>query len=160
MNDGCGNVGGRSRGRLYGHLVSVDRAQSCGLRSRGKLKSARAAGKIDEGLSTVFKRCGQHKSTGSRSIWHRMDQIEAQPQGVSASKISGARCAGTGQERLLKEFIERGLIEPSDSKWASPAFIVLKKEKGEWRLFAHWLPAIRLGPPGQGNGGWWSSIKG
>ena len=36
--------------------------------------------------------------------------------------------------KLLAEFIERGWIEPSDSKWASPAFIVPKKEKGEWRL--------------------------
>ena len=35
---------------------------------------------------------------------------------------------------LLKEFIERGCIEPLDSQWASPAFIVPKKEKGEWRL--------------------------
>ena len=35
---------------------------------------------------------------------------------------------------LLAEFIERGWIEPSDSEWASPAFIVPKKEKGEWRL--------------------------
>ena len=37
-------------------------------------------------------------------------------------------------EKLLAEFIERGWIEPSDSEWASPAFIVPKKEKGEWRL--------------------------
>ena len=37
-------------------------------------------------------------------------------------------------KKLLKEFIERGWIEPSDSEWASPAFIVQKKEKGEWRL--------------------------
>ena len=36
--------------------------------------------------------------------------------------------------KLLAEFIERGWIEPSDSEWASPAFIVPKKEKGEWRL--------------------------
>ena len=36
--------------------------------------------------------------------------------------------------KLLAEFIERGRIEPSDSEWASPAFIVPKKEKGEWRL--------------------------
>ena len=28
----------------------------------------------------------------------------------------------------------RGWIEPSDSEWARPAFIVPKKEKGEWRL--------------------------
>ena len=37
-------------------------------------------------------------------------------------------------KKLLAEFIERGWIEPSDSEWASPAFIVRKKEKGEWRL--------------------------
>ena len=37
-------------------------------------------------------------------------------------------------KKLLAEFIEQGLIEPSDSEWASPAFIVPKKEKGEWRL--------------------------
>ena len=36
--------------------------------------------------------------------------------------------------KFLAEFIERGWIEPSDSEWASPAFIVPKKEKGEWRL--------------------------
>ena len=37
-------------------------------------------------------------------------------------------------KKLLAEFIERGWIEPSDSEWASPAFIVPKKEKREWRL--------------------------
>ena len=37
-------------------------------------------------------------------------------------------------KKLLAEFIERGWIEPSDSEWTSPAFIVPKKEKGEWRL--------------------------
>ena len=37
-------------------------------------------------------------------------------------------------KKLLMEFIERGWIEPSDSESASPAFIVAKKEKGEWRL--------------------------
>ena len=37
-------------------------------------------------------------------------------------------------KKLLAEFIERGWIEPSDSEWASPAFIVPKKEKGQWRL--------------------------
>ena len=36
-------------------------------------------------------------------------------------------------KKLLKEFIERGWIEPSDSEWASPAFFVPNKEKGEWR---------------------------
>ena len=37
-------------------------------------------------------------------------------------------------KKLLAEFIERGWIEPSDSESAIPAFIVPKKEKGEWRL--------------------------
>ena len=30
--------------------------------------------------------------------------------------------------------IERGWIEPSDSEWASPTFVVRKREKAEWRL--------------------------
>ena len=38
------------------------------------------------------------------------------------------------KKKLLAEFIERGWIEPSNSEWASPAVIVPKKEKGEWRL--------------------------
>ena len=37
-------------------------------------------------------------------------------------------------KKLFAEFIERGWIEFSDSEWASPAFIVPQKEKGEWRL--------------------------
>ena len=37
-------------------------------------------------------------------------------------------------KKLLMEFGGRGWIEPSDSEWANPAFIVPKKEKGEWRL--------------------------
>ena len=37
-------------------------------------------------------------------------------------------------KKLLKELIKLGWIEPSDSEWASPAFIVPNKEKGEWRL--------------------------
>ena len=37
-------------------------------------------------------------------------------------------------KKLCAEFMERGWIEPSGSEWASPAFIVPKKEKGEWRL--------------------------
>ena len=36
--------------------------------------------------------------------------------------------------KLLAEFIEPGWIEPSDSEWASRAFIVPKEEKSEWRL--------------------------
>ena len=34
-------------------------------------------------------------------------------------------------KKLLAEFIERGWIEPSDSEWASPAFVVPKKEKSK-----------------------------
>ena len=34
-------------------------------------------------------------------------------------------------KKLLAEFIERGWIEPSDSEWASPAFIVPKKKEGK-----------------------------
>ena len=41
-------------------------------------------------------------------------------------------------KKLLAEFFERGWIEPSDSEWASPAFIVPKKEKGEWRLVVNY----------------------
>ena len=37
-------------------------------------------------------------------------------------------------KELLQEFVERRWIEPSDSEWASPAFIVPKQEKDEWRL--------------------------
>ena len=37
-------------------------------------------------------------------------------------------------KKLLAEFTERGWIEPSDSEWGSPAFIMPKKEKGQWRL--------------------------
>ena len=37
-------------------------------------------------------------------------------------------------KKLLAEFIGRGRIEHSDSEWASPAFIVPRKEKGEWKL--------------------------
>ena len=49
---------------------------------------------------------------------------EYQPQGNPAEAT----------KKLLAEFIQRGWIGPSDSEWASPAFIVPKKEKGEWRL--------------------------
>ena len=35
-------------------------------------------------------------------------------------------------EKLLAEFINRGWFEPSGSEWASAAFIVPKKEEGDW----------------------------
>ena len=34
----------------------------------------------------------------------------------------------------LKEFMERGWLEPCTSEWASPAFVVLKRVAGKWRL--------------------------
>ena len=37
-------------------------------------------------------------------------------------------------KKLLMESFERGWIEPSDSEWVSPAFIVPENEKKEWRL--------------------------
>ena len=53
---------------------------------------------------------------------------------LSSSGVPNSGRSGRGQKKLLAEFIERGWIEPSDSECASPAFIVPKKEKGEWRL--------------------------
>ena len=41
-------------------------------------------------------------------------------------------------KKLLDEFVERGWIKPSDSQWASPAFIVPKKEKDKSRLIVHY----------------------
>ena len=41
-------------------------------------------------------------------------------------------------KKSLMDFIERGWIEPSDSKWASPACVVPKQEKGEWMLVVHY----------------------
>ena len=38
----------------------------------------------------------------------------------------------------LKEFMERGWLEPCTSEWASPAFVVPKKVAGEWRLVVHY----------------------
>ena len=57
----------------------------------------------------------------NRKIYHHR---EYQLQGDRAEAI----------KKLLAEFIERGWIEPSDSEWASPAFIVPKKGKGDRRL--------------------------
>ena len=37
-------------------------------------------------------------------------------------------------EKILREFIERGWLEPCHSKWASPCFVIPKKVAGEWRL--------------------------
>ena len=37
-------------------------------------------------------------------------------------------------EKILREFIGRGWLEPCHSEWASPCFVVPKKVAGEWRL--------------------------
>jgi len=36
--------------------------------------------------------------------------------------------------KILKEYQELGWIEPSYSEWGSPAFVVPKKQPGEWRM--------------------------
>ena len=36
-------------------------------------------------------------------------------------------------EKILRDFIERGWLEPCHSEWASPCFVVPKKVAGEWR---------------------------
>ena len=37
-------------------------------------------------------------------------------------------------EKILREFIERGCLEPCHSEWAFPCFVVPKKVAGEWWL--------------------------
>ena len=37
-------------------------------------------------------------------------------------------------EKIPRDFIERGWLEPCHSEWASPCFVVPKKVAGEWRL--------------------------
>ena len=37
-------------------------------------------------------------------------------------------------EKILRDFIERGWLEPCHSEWASPCFVVPKKVASEWRL--------------------------
>ena len=37
-------------------------------------------------------------------------------------------------EKILREFIDRGWLEPCHSDWACPCFVVPKKVAGEWRL--------------------------
>ena len=37
-------------------------------------------------------------------------------------------------EKILREFIDRGWLQPCHSGWASPCFVVPKKVDGEWRL--------------------------
>ena len=37
-------------------------------------------------------------------------------------------------EKILREFIGRGWLEPCHSEWASPCLVIPKKVAGEWRL--------------------------
>ena len=37
-------------------------------------------------------------------------------------------------EKIYREFIDRGWLEPCHSEWASPCFVVPKKVAGDWRL--------------------------
>ena len=37
-------------------------------------------------------------------------------------------------EKIIREFIDRGWLTPSHSKWASPCFVLPKKVVGKWRL--------------------------
>ena len=37
-------------------------------------------------------------------------------------------------EKILREFIERGWLQPCHSEWASPCFVVPKKVAGQWQL--------------------------
>ena len=41
-------------------------------------------------------------------------------------------------EKILRELIERGWLEPCHSEWASPGFVVPKKVAGEWRLVVNY----------------------
>ena len=55
-------------------------------------------------------------------------------------------------EKILREFIDRGWLEPCHSKWASPCFVVPKKVAGEWRLVVDYrschLALREAGPEG------------
>ena len=42
--------------------------------------------------------------------------------------------AEEAMEKILREFIDRGWLEPCHSEWASPCFVVPKKVAGEWQL--------------------------
>ena len=61
-------------------------------------------------------------------------KLKANPKmfGHQEYQLQGERAEA--MRKLLMEFIERGWIERSDSEWASPSFIVPKKEKGDWKL--------------------------
>ena len=55
-----------------------------------------------------------------------------QPRCHRAFQMKGER--EQAMIKILKEFIERGSIEPCSSKWGSPCVVVLEKVGGKWRL--------------------------
>ena len=56
----------------------------------------------------------------------------AAPKRQRCFQMAGERAEAVKQ--IMKEYEERGWIEPSCSEWGAPAFVVPKKEKGQWRL--------------------------
>ena len=56
----------------------------------------------------------------------------AQPWRQLCFQLVGERADKLKQ--MMKGYVERGWVEPSYSEWGAPAFVVPKKEKGDWRL--------------------------
>ena len=76
--------------------------------------------------------------------------------------MTGERRQGCNE--IIDRFLAEDLIETSFSEWSSPAFVVPKKVKGQWRLVidyrylnsvtradAHPLPRIGIFCKGKGN---------
>ena len=55
-----------------------------------------------------------------------------QPRCHRAFQMKGER--EQEMNKILKEFIERGWIEPCSSEWGSPCVVVPEKVAGKWRL--------------------------
>ena len=61
----------------------------------------------------------------------------AKPKSVKPIRLAGERAAA--EQEIVEHFLARGWIEPCPaSEWASNGFVVPKKEKGKWRLVAHY----------------------
>ena len=57
--------------------------------------------------------------------------------GATPKRHRSFKMVGEREEALktiIKEYIDRGWLEPSFSDWGSPCFVVPKKNPGEWRL--------------------------
>ena len=57
---------------------------------------------------------------------------DAQPKRQRCFQLVGERADAL--KKTIDEFKQRGWIEPSFSEWGAPAFVVPKKQKGEWRM--------------------------